>query len=80
LQGEPQKKEAEAKFKEIKAADRDVLLGVKLDVKTAYLKKNEAEERYKVAQSSVDMAEESLNLVKKQYEGGSARSEERRVG
>jgi outer membrane protein TolC len=60
-----------ATLEELLAADRKALLEVKLDVKTAYLKLEEAESRLEVAKSSVEMAEESLQLVKKQYDGGS---------
>lgn len=65
-------KKAAAKFEETRAADRKNVLSVKLDVKTAYLKIAEAKARLTVAQTSVAMADESLSLVKKQYEGGSA--------
>jgi len=63
---------ASAELAETMAADRKTLLAVKFDVKQAYLNLFEAEERLKVAQSSVAKAEESLSLVKRQYEGGSA--------
>jgi outer membrane protein TolC len=63
---------ASATLAETMAADRKTLLAIKFDVKRAYLNLFEAEERLKVAQSSVAKAEESLNLVKQQYEGGSA--------
>ena len=63
---------ASATLAETMAADRKTLLAVKFDVKRAYLNLFEAEERLKVAQSSVAKAEESMNLVKQQYEGGSA--------
>jgi outer membrane protein TolC len=64
--------EAEASLAEIMAADRKTLLAVRFDVKRAYLNLFEAEERLKVAQSSVAKAEESFYLVKQQYQGGSA--------
>jgi len=63
---------ASALLAEMMAADRKTLLAVKFDVKRAFLNSFEAEERLKVAQSSVAKAEESFNLVKQQYEGGSA--------
>jgi outer membrane protein TolC len=63
---------ASATLAETMAADRKTLLAIKFDVKRAYLNFYEAEERLKVAQSSVAKATESLNLVKQQYEGGSA--------
>jgi outer membrane protein len=63
---------ASAELAETMAADRKTLLAVKFDVKQAYLNLFEAEERLKVAESSVAKAAESLSLVKRQYEGGSA--------
>ncbi len=63
---------ASALLAEMMAADRKTLLAVKFDVKRAYLNLFEADERLKVAQSSVAKAEESFKLVKRQYEGGSA--------
>ncbi len=65
-------KQAHAALEEILAADRKTDLAIKLDIKTAYLNWQEAKTRMEVAQSSVAAAEESLSLVKKQYEGGSA--------
>jgi outer membrane protein TolC len=63
---------AKATLEELLAVDRKTVLAVKLDVKNAYLNLEEARARYRVAQKSVANAEESLNLVKLQYEGGSA--------
>ncbi|MDZ7664705.1 MAG: TolC family protein [Desulfotignum sp.] len=40
------------------------------DVKQAYLAHENAQQRLNVARSSVDMAEESLHIVKKRYDGG----------
>jgi outer membrane protein TolC len=65
-------KNASAKIEEILAADRKTVLSVQLDVKNAYLRLAEARARLEVAEKSVASAEESLELVKKQYEGGSA--------
>ncbi|MFC1515302.1 TolC family protein [Thermodesulfobacteriota bacterium] len=65
-------KKAAAVLDEMLAADQKTVLSVKYEVKNAYLRLAEADERLKVARSAVDTAEESLNLVKKQYEGGSA--------
>ncbi|MCF8068878.1 MAG: TolC family protein [Desulfobacterales bacterium] len=65
-------KKAEAVVEELLAADRKTGLDIKLDVKTAYLKLDGATARLNVAKRSVAMAEESLKLVKQQYEGGSA--------
>lgn len=57
---------------EMLARDRQTLLAIKFDVKKAYLNYHEAKERLKVARSGVATAGETLRLVKKQYEGGSA--------
>jgi len=63
---------AEAALGELLAADRKAVLSVKLDLKSAYLRLAEAEARLEVSRASVAQAEESLRLVKTQYEGGSA--------
>ena len=65
-------REAEALLEEMLAADRKAALSVKLDLRSAYLALEEAEARIQVTRASVAQAEESLRLVKKQYEGGSA--------
>jgi outer membrane protein len=62
---------AEAVMKEMLEADRNAVLGIRLDVKTAYLNFEEAQSRYQVAVSTVDSAEESLRLIKSHYLGGS---------
>ena len=66
---------AEAKslavLEEMMSADRKTVLAVKSDVKNAYLKMDEVLARMQVTEKSVAMAEESLQLVKQQYEGGS---------
>jgi len=41
-------------------------------VKSAFLKHAEAKARWEVSEASVAQAEESLRLVQKQYDGGSA--------
>jgi outer membrane protein TolC len=64
--------EALARLQETLAADRKTLLAVKFDVKKAYLNLDEAEQRLKVAASSVETAEETYGLIKRQYQGGSA--------
>ena len=64
-------RKAEAMFKEMLEADRHTILGIGLDVKTAYLKLEEAQSRYQVAISALDSAEESFRLVKNHYLGGS---------
>ncbi len=67
-----EEKSAVAGVHEMLARDRQVLLAIKFDVKKAYLNYHEAEQRLKVARSGVTTAKETLRLVKKQYEGGSA--------
>ncbi len=67
-----QLKEATAGLNEALAADRQTLLAVKTDVKTAYLRLAEAGERLMVAEKSVESATESFELVRQQYLGGSA--------
>ncbi len=62
---------ADALVKEMLAADRRATLDIKLDVKSAYLNREAAEARYRVAASSVESAEESYRLVKTHYKGGS---------
>jgi len=56
---------------EMLAADRKTTLSIQLDLRTSYLKLNEARARLAVAHASVAQSEESLRLVKKQYDGGS---------
>lgn len=63
-------KQTDAMVKEMLAADRETLLDIKLDVKSAYLDREAARARYKVAASSVARAEESYQLVKAHYKGG----------
>ncbi len=63
---------AQAMLEELLAADRKTVLDVKMDVKNAYANLDAAGARLQVAASSVAAAEESLGLVKRQYEGGSA--------
>jgi outer membrane protein len=64
-------RQAEAMVKEMLEADRNSILGIRLEVKTAYLKMEEAQARYQVAVSILDRAEESLRLIKNYYQGGS---------
>ncbi len=64
--------EALSQLQETMAADRKTLLAVKFDVKKAYLNLDEAQERLKVATANVQTAKETHELVKRQYEGGSA--------
>jgi outer membrane protein TolC len=63
---------ARARQRSAEALTQNTLLQVRLDVKNAYLRYEEAAKRLQVAQNAVAMGEESLSLVKKQYEGGSA--------
>ena len=65
-------KEATAGLNEALAADRKTLLTVKADVKTAYLRLKDAGERLAVTEKSVESANESFELVRQQYQGGSA--------
>lgn len=67
---EAQVAQAGAVVEELLAADHQTTLGIKLDVKSAYLNLEEAEIRYQVARSSVDSAEESFRLVREHYQGG----------
>lgn len=62
---------ASANLYEALAASRQAIMDIQLDVKNAFLKQSESEERLKVAESGVAMAKESLSLVKQQYDGGS---------
>lgn len=62
---------ARAVLDQMLAADRKTTQSIQLDVKSAYLRLSEAQARRVVAEAGVAQAEESLNLVKKQYEGGS---------
>ena len=61
-----------AVLEEMLAADRKATLGVQLEVKSAFLRHAEARARWEVSEASVAQAEESLRLVQKEYEGGSA--------
>lgn len=63
---------ARAVLNRMLAADRKATQSIQLDVKTSYLRLSGAKARIAVARASVAQAEESLNLVRKQYEGGSA--------
>jgi outer membrane protein TolC len=52
--------------------DRKTTLAVELEVKTAYLALDAAQARLEAARTRVADADESLGLVRRQYEGGSA--------
>ncbi|HSO19173.1 MAG TPA: TolC family protein [Desulfosarcina sp.] len=64
--------EARALFDAMLARDRKTALAVELEVKTAYLDLEEAGSRLAVARQRVLKAEESLELVSRQYKGGAA--------
>jgi outer membrane protein TolC len=64
--------QARSALDEMLAQDRKTTQTIQLDLKSAYLGLAEAKARIKVTQASVAQAEESLSLVKKEYEGGSA--------
>lgn len=63
---------ADARVREMMAADRQAVQEVKLDVKKAYLTLDEARSRCRVAESRVEAARESYRLVRRQYENGAA--------
>ncbi|MBN1419710.1 MAG: TolC family protein [Planctomycetes bacterium] len=63
---------AKAAVEEMRALDRKAALDVELDVRSAYLRLEEARARLDVAEQSVAQAEESLDLVRKLYDGGAA--------
>jgi outer membrane protein TolC len=63
---------AQAVLEQIEEADRRALLAVAQDVEMAYLRLEEARARLDVASQAVGASEESLDLVEKQYRGGTA--------
>ncbi|GAB6095251.1 TolC family protein [Desulfatiferula olefinivorans] len=63
---------AEARLREALTSDRKTLLSVSYEVKNAFIRRDEAQSRIDVARSGVRLAQESYDLVKRQYEGGSA--------
>lgn len=63
---------AHARARQAETLQKKTRLQIRLDVKNAYLRYDEAEKRLQVAQKAVAMGEETLSLVKKQYDGGSA--------
>jgi len=67
-----EERKAKARLEEMLVADRKALQAVQFDVKTAYLRLEEAEARLAVSRKSIESAEASFNLVKQQYAGGSA--------
>lgn len=64
--------QARSALEEMLAYDRKTTQTIQLDLKSTYLGLAEAEARIEVTRASVAQAEESLSLVKKEYEGGSA--------
>jgi outer membrane protein TolC len=64
--------QARGVLEEMLAADRKTTQSIQLEIKTVYLRLAEARARLEVAEAGVAQAEESLSLVKKEYEGGSA--------
>jgi outer membrane protein TolC len=65
---------AEALMEELGAVERETILLIQLDVKRAYLNLEAARARLEVARAGVAQAEETLNLMKKQFDGGTATS------
>ena len=63
---------ATAAKRELERMHQKTLLQIRLEVKNAYLRYEEAVKRHQVAMKAVSMGEESLALVKNQYQGGSA--------
>ncbi|MFP4308421.1 MAG: TolC family protein [Desulfococcaceae bacterium] len=63
-------REASARLSETLAMDRKTGLGLRTDVKNAYLRLSEAEARLQVTRRGVAAAEESLELVRRQFTGG----------
>jgi outer membrane protein TolC len=63
-------REASARLSETLALDRKTALGLRTDVKNAYLRLSEAEARLQVTRRGVAAAEESLELVRRQFTGG----------
>jgi outer membrane protein TolC len=72
MKTDAQVNKASAILNELSEAYRKVILNIRLDVKNAYLNLDAANARLVVAENSIDSAQESFQLVKKQYEGGSA--------
>jgi outer membrane protein len=64
--------EAKAIFEEMLHQDRKTTLAVELEVRTAYLALDAARARLEAARTRVVNADESLVLVRRQYEGGAA--------
>ena len=67
-----QENEAQAVFEAMLQQDRKTTMAVELEVQTAYLALEDAQARLEAALARVANADESLLLVRRQYEGGSA--------
>jgi outer membrane protein len=65
---------AQAAVAEVRARDRKATLAVELDVRSAFLRRQEAEARLGVAEGSIRAAEEALTLSSTLYRGGAATS------
>jgi len=63
---------ARHRLREMLAVDQKTLLDVKAEVRNAYHRWEEARARLDVARTSVRSAQESFDLVRRQYQGGSA--------
>lgn len=63
---------AKAALEEMLVVEHKTVLSVKHEVDAAYRKWREAEERSRVLELAVQQAEENLDLVKNQFEGGAA--------
>ncbi len=64
--------EARARLDEARRAEQKARLAVQLDVRTAWLKVTDAEARLRVARKASATAQETLQLVRAQYEAGAA--------
>lgn len=67
-----ERRRAEARLRAARQDEREALLGIELDVKRACLALDEARRRVTVSAAAVTQAEESLRLVRRQYEEGRA--------
>lgn len=63
---------ARARLREVEAQDRRAWLDVALDVETSWVRLEEARARRDVARQSIGASEETLALVERQFQGGSA--------
>lgn len=63
---------AKAQIAEYRSLDRKAVLAIELDVRTAYLRHEEARARQEVAEKGVVQATQSLDLAQKLYRGGAA--------